>query len=545
MGGLIPLLLHSSAGSRSSMGFPSTEPRRRSCLSRSSSSSTPQSHRRQQSLPSLKQAKRASLAASPALVVVPFTALEWKGAIDEVKRKYLARKYRSCSMQCCEILDNLKDTSAIEPLHLIYLHFYAASSFEWCARPLSSSSTYRTKLLRDAQTHYTEAETLIAATECNMAERARSPSSISIMSPHSPGLSACSRTSSSSSAASSPRTSIFSLDEVAAKSGRRAGVKSKSKSKSKKVSFSSLPQFFEFQPEPYIRPDSPTLGWEDDLFMRPLDVDSSFPIPPKTTDLSSIMKSPVEEKILSNTTQFEPSAPLNIKTKNAASAMSEEADRDSNNAHEQYHERSSTPSNHAFDLESFLQTRSINRFCARLSALRDQVSRHRTAVDTLLAMPEDMSTILSPALPIHSDLLPAPCLTCASPSLSALPTDAASKPNHTDDNTKHNKNKPARPTLRLQTDMSNVAVRGHVHQGSVSLSASPCWAQSPATTYPHIHTPTTPMLPILSPVSAGGDEKLQQRIERLRASGWRRKRFDSRRYEALREQVLCELGPGC
>lgn len=38
------------------------------------------------------------------------------------------------------------------------------------------------------------------------------------------------------------------------------------------------------------------------------------------------------------------------------------------------------------------------------------------------------------------------------------------------------------------------------------------------------------------------DEGMQQRIERLRASGWQRKRFDTRRYEALREQVLGELG---
>ena len=42
--------------------------------------------------------------------------------------------------------------------------------------------------------------------------------------------------------------------------------------------------------------------------------------------------------------------------------------------------------------------------------------------------------------------------------------------------------------------------------------------------------------------SAARDEGMQQRIERLRASGWQRKRFDTRRYEALREQVLGELG---
>jgi hypothetical protein len=34
----------------------------------------------------------------------------------------------------------------------------------------------------------------------------------------------------------------------------------------------------------------------------------------------------------------------------------------------------------------------------------------------------------------------------------------------------------------------------------------------------------------------------QARIERLRQSGWQRKRFDPRRYEELRESVLAELG---
>ncbi|KAK8050684.1 hypothetical protein PG994_012414 [Apiospora phragmitis] len=43
-------------------------------------------------------------------------------------------------------------------------------------------------------------------------------------------------------------------------------------------------------------------------------------------------------------------------------------------------------------------------------------------------------------------------------------------------------------------------------------------------------------------VSTMSDEALRDRIERLRAGGWQRKRFDNRRYEALREQVLGELG---
>ncbi|KAK7941289.1 uncharacterized protein PG986_013676 [Apiospora aurea] len=47
---------------------------------------------------------------------------------------------------------------------------------------------------------------------------------------------------------------------------------------------------------------------------------------------------------------------------------------------------------------------------------------------------------------------------------------------------------------------------------------------------------------IARPGTTVSDEGLRDRIERLRAGGWQRKRFDNRRYEALREQVLGELG---
>ncbi|KAI1429962.1 hypothetical protein F5Y12DRAFT_781580 [Xylaria sp. FL1777] len=412
----MPSLSHIDGGSRLGMRPSSTEP------FQYSPSSVHQIHRRQQSLPLLRQ---ASLTSSLATKAAPLNAAEWKHTIDEVKQKYLARKYRSCSMQCCEVLGNLKDTSTIEPLHLIYLHFYAASSFEWCARPLSSSSTYRAELLRSAQKHYAEAEVLIAAMEWNVAERARPPSWVT--SPSSPSLSASSRVPDlSSTASSSPRTSAFSLDdEPPARPARKARVKSSKK----KVSFSSLPQFFEFQPEPYIRPDSPTLGWEDPFFMSPPhEMDAPFTMSPKKHGSpTSIIKPPLE---------------------------------------------GSTPSNHTFDLESFLQTRTLNRFRGQLSALRDQVCRHRAVVDGLLATPDETPT--------------------------------------------------PRPPSRLDA----------------RDTSSPVYAHRPMT--PMSARPSSPALS----AAGGRDEKnLQDRIERLRASGWRRKRFDSRRYEALREQVLGELEP--
>ncbi|KAI1182320.1 hypothetical protein F5B17DRAFT_444341 [Nemania serpens] len=427
MAAIIPPSSSNEPGSRSGMGPSSADSRRKSCLSRPSPSLGYPTHYRQQSLPSLNQATRVSLANPLSFAVIPPSPSEWKNTIHDVKQRYLARKYRSCSMQCSEILDNIGDTSAIEPLYLIYLHFYAASSFEWCALPLSSSSAYRTKLLSSAQSHYAEAEALIAAAEWNMTERARTPSAAFTASPSSPGLSAGSRTSDESSTASSPRTSIFfSDDESPSKLARSVRVKPK-----KKVSFSGLPEFFEFQPEPYIRPDSPTLGWDSDGPIR-------------------------------TTAHFGSKPFLRTNVGSDMAVIPEPANSVIARTDQEYHfdqERSNTPSNHVFDLESFLQTRTLNRFRSQLSALRDQVARHRNAVDGLLLAISGETPIPTPTTPLDEPEIPLPSTRLLSPTLSAL-----------------------------------------------------------------------------------GDEKtLQDRIARLRASGWRRKRFDGRRYEALREQVLGEL----
>ncbi|CAJ2500939.1 Uu.00g037920.m01.CDS01 [Anthostomella pinea] len=497
MGGLIPFLLP-SAGSRSSSTSTPTETRRRSCLAQSTTpSSSALSHRRQHSLPSVKQPRRASFVAPAALAFIPYTHSEWKRAIDEVKRKYHARRYRSCSTRCCEILDSINDVSTVEPLHLIYLHFYAASSFEWCARPLSTSSNYRTKLLRDATTHYLEADALINATEENMAGRSRSPFSGSTCSMNSPGLTASSRTSLSS-AMSSPRTSLFSLDDdVTTKPSLKRAVKPK-----KKVSFSGLPEFIEFEAEPYIRPDSPTLGLEGEFFMR-------SPISPVSSVAEIESKAPARVP-LEEVSELEPEETVS-EVSSPATEQSEEPD---------VEDRS--PTDYIFDLEVFLQTRSINRIRAQLSALRSQVAWHRDAVDALLAIPDD--TPATPSLPSSDDTpIPVPV-----PAAASTPAPSSSKLARS--NTL---------PLSLRSPRTDPATTSTTNLAEKNL-AGYCGARS---TIPYNGRPASVMSmeSTTSTIRAGGDEDLQQRIERLRAGGWQRKRFDSRRYEALREQVLGEL----
>ncbi|KAI1376265.1 hypothetical protein F4677DRAFT_86496 [Hypoxylon crocopeplum] len=481
MSGLIPLLLPSSAGSRFSLGSSPVDTSRRASLSSSLSPSSSLVHRRQQSLPSLRTTRRGSIAIPAAIPLIPFTSIEWRNAVDEVKRKYLNRKYRACSARCCEILDNLKDSSTVEPLYLIYLHFYAASSFELCARPLSCSSNYRTRLLRDAQAHYGKAEALIQIAETSITRR-RSASSSSISSLHSPGLSPSVRSSVSSTTLSSPRTSVCSAeDEVVSKPSPRPVVKAK-----KKVSFSGLNDLIEFQPEPYIRPDSPTLGWEDDVF--PQNSDSTLPL--FLAEKNKPELSPKSMVILGRLPEPRPE-------------VSEPCPVDEHQSMEEL-----SPTDEKFDLDAFLQARSMNKISTQLSALRSQVSWHRDGIEALLAEPDDtpVTPTLTPAIP--SDL-PKPFTPPRLTRSNTLPTEIGSESGLNE------KTSPwSAPGLRDS------------------------FAGSPSFDIPRA---------ISRPASAAStircsDEALQQRIERLRAGGWQRKRFDSRRYEALREQVLVELG---
>lgn len=225
----------------------------------------------------------------------------------------MSRRYRACSARCAEILDSLKDASQVEPAYLIYLHFYAAASMEMCTRPLPLTSPYRAALLQQARTHYDRATSLIRAAEDSVAIKTRS-GSVSSSSPpslHSPSDSVGSLSSVSSgrtwtaeTSAPSPTTSIYSFDELSTpqSSPRRLPQK-----RGKKVSF-SLPLCakeleeqereaaanFRF-PEPIIRPDSPTLGFDDEYFQAgaslrdlpapPPPPKSSLRPPPVATDL--------------------------------------------------------------------------------------------------------------------------------------------------------------------------------------------------------------------------------------------------------------------
>ncbi|EXF80187.1 hypothetical protein CFIO01_13226 [Colletotrichum fioriniae PJ7] len=344
MGGLIPLLLKpAAAGSRGSVIFPINR-----APSPSPPTTTPQPAATSPTMatssvgpPKARVHKRSASQPAP-LPVLPYTSAEWSKAVSEVKRQYINRKYRPCSLRCCEILDNIKESANVEPAYLIYLHFYAASSFDMLSRPLQCASPYRTRLLQQAREHYTRASELSKAADETMARSSR-PSSAATSSMHSPSSSTSSRASSrtwtNSTAFSSPTPSVCSVEDAMNK------LSATQPPPKKRVTFCDVPE------EPFIRPDSPTLGFDDFLCAPPQ------PEPPRYLPVLQEEPEPADEP-----------------AEEAAKPATPE------------------PLNEDCDAFDFLQERSIHRYCGLLSSLRSQIAVHISNVEEQLAAPRQSDT---------------------------------------------------------------------------------------------------------------------------------------------------------
>ncbi|KXX82861.1 hypothetical protein MMYC01_200544 [Madurella mycetomatis] len=349
MAGLIPLML--ASGNRASVVTQSQPPSRRQSTTTTSPTRT--------EAPRLKLPKRMSLPAAAAaptpapapapgptpapLTILPYTRAEWKKAISEVKRQYFSKRYRACSARCLEILDAVRDTSHADPVYLIYLNFYAATSMEICARPLPSTAALRTSLLQQARTHFDRAASLISAAEDSVIRRFRPYSATSSRgsSCHSPSGSISSRAWTPDTRVSSPTDSVCSFEDLS------SNCQSPAK-RVKKVSF-SLPKEETFQiQEPIIRPDSPTLGFDDVYFQAGV----------MRQDLPDLPVAPKFHEI-----EF----PLpTIPEAETDSALPPPPEEDSEH--------------------SFLVARSVDRCCEHLSGLRAQLKRHSQSLEGLLAI---------------------------------------------------------------------------------------------------------------------------------------------------------------
>ncbi|XEU96882.1 hypothetical protein FSHL1_002167 [Fusarium sambucinum] len=260
--------------------------------------------------------------------VLPFTSTEWSDIITDVKREFLNRRYRPCAIRCSEILNNLQDSSIVEPAYLIYLHFYAANSLEMLARALDQGVPARTTLLYQARDHYQRASTLINAADSTVGPALlRRPSGTTTTLP-----SLHSADSSVSSYVSSTWTSTHSLSPASSISSIQSAPSYKRKKK--RVTFSDVPM------ELLERPDSPTLGLGSFLgparSSSPEFSGSESSIPPALRTTSQTPRS-----ILT---------PRSAQNEAAPYAQS--------------------------DLDPFRHARSVHRYSSLLSGLQRQVFRH-------------------------------------------------------------------------------------------------------------------------------------------------------------------------
>ncbi|KKA26280.1 hypothetical protein TD95_000001 [Thielaviopsis punctulata] len=300
--------------------------------------------------PSSSSPKSRRIVPAP-LPSIPYTSSEWCMAISEVKRQYISRRFRACAARCSEILDNLRNPSQVEPIYIICLNYYAANALEMNARPLPASSAFRQSLLQRALTHYRKAAEMLKDEDDNIPEDSRRLSVLTGLAVNTPM--SVSRTWTPSMCSSSRSPSICSLEDP--KDSAPAPIK-------KRVKFSCDIE------DPVIRPDSPTLGF-DDFIGR------SSPEPV------------VIPRVPMHITAMPPSALKQPKPINAIPAAVLPKGPSTSDAQQLFSDE---------DL-------AVGRFCALLSSLRAEVTSHLAAVEAMVAQPnedEDMIVVSGRSTPI-------------------------------------------------------------------------------------------------------------------------------------------------
>lgn len=385
MPGLIPLMLNPvAAGNRSSVIFTPSQPKGHtrgqsingpslpinSPMSPSFPSPVTFNFPRRASLPVLpkpKAAKRSSMSSPSSLPMIPYTPEDWRRAIADAKKQHMSRRYRACFARCNEILDNVKENTDVEPAYLISLHFYAATAMEACARPLAAPSSYRDSLLQQARSHYEQADHLINNAEESALIKHRMSFALSPSpspSPHSPSGSISSRAWSSETGFSSPAPSECSSEDLntrlrQSQSPPSPTILSPSPRPVKKVSFElpkpSAPRF-----EPYIRPDSPTLGFDDEYFQTGFARQELPEIPVRAKTPEPIMIQIDEEETT-------PRASKSLNFFRMSSDISSDESVSSR--------------------RSSITDAPASRYCAHLTSLKTQLARHRANLETVIATP--------------------------------------------------------------------------------------------------------------------------------------------------------------
>lgn len=233
-------------------------------------------------------------------------------------------------------LTNLGIQTHLQAAHLIYLHFYAACALEMQFRSLDNSA-YRSKLLKQARDHFARAFALVKIEDEDINRRWRSCSASSAYTLHSPCSSTSTRVLSPT-----PSLTFSDCESQPAKVKRR-----------KRVRFSNPIIAEPTIIEPLIRPDSPTLGFDEMV----------GDVPPEQGFVAPFVE-------MKSAFASSPTAALNAE-----------------------------PSMLEFE-DPFARDRSIHRYSTILDSLRRQIAVHLGAVDAEVAAAKSMA----PSVPRNEEL---------------------------------------------------------------------------------------------------------------------------------------------
>lgn len=401
-----------------------------------------------------------------------------------------------------------------------------------CARPLAPASAYRISLLQEARAHYDRAAALIRAAEDIAIVRARSSSvasGSSLPSFHSPSNSI------SSSSAWTPEsglntpttpctlsrksslTTVDSSSSISSTSTTTCTTRPPllpTPTKKKQVSF-ELPRdrsrwsFTLPEPAVAVRPDSPTLGFDDEYFAAGAMRQELPELPAAAKKRTSASRPDLDTQQqqqqpppLSSPQSYMPS----ISEHDELPFESPTAAADDDDDHSEYPSFFSFPGPPRARVEDE-SARALGRYCETLAALKIQVASHTTALDNVLGRDlelQEQAGVVPESIILHDGNEPQMSL-----GLSGSGGGGG--------------NCGSRQSRRGSAAFGVIAGGARNSMSSSALGGGLA----------------------VDGQGEDGEEKVREerraRIDRLKQSGWRRKRFDASRYEGLCEAVMAEL----
>lgn len=351
-----------------------------------------------------------------------------------------------------------------------------------CAKPLAPASAYRISLLQQARSHYERAAALIQTAEETVLSRSRSSSAASSLpSLHSPSGSVSSRAWTPDCGIMTPTSSVSRKSNLAREP---LTGEPRSRPAKKKVSF-ELPKdksrwSFTLS-EPAIRPDSPTLGFDDEYFAAGA----------MRQELPEIPTRRASKQDFEMPTPSPPSMPSISESEELSPADSPSTDASGDEYPFFRHDHS--------DPES---ARSLARYCDTLASLKTQVANHKAALEKLIERDAQLQKQQQQQEQVRAE----------SPSSH----DPASQ-------VTASLNRMSLGARQRSGSSASVSIGISRRSSSMSLASSDSGDADAA--------------------EARSRER-RARIDRLRMNGWKRQRFDVSRYEELCDTVMEELNRG-